>query len=427
MNAVNGSGGVRDVIVVGAGLAGLTAAARLAEGGARVLVLAKGMGATHLFPGTIDVLGYAPERVDRPAEALPAFLAERPGHPYRLVGVDGVRAAVEWFAARVAEDDQVPGYAYRGGLEENFLLPTAVGVPKPSALVPETMAAGEVRAGGAAAIVSFRSLRDFHPAYLADNLTQAGVETRSIALDLRPEDRVEANSLGLARAFDDERFRERVADALAGRLEGVDRVGFPAALGFADPHRAWSDMERRLERPVFEIPTLPPSVPGMRVDRVLRSALARGGGRAIVNSPVVGVDVAGDRVSAVRALASGREVAYATRAVVLATGGFASGGIALDSRWQARETVLGLPLANLPEDGVRFRGGYLASQPMFRAGVAADDALRPVAPGGTRILENVLVAGATLAGSEPWREKSGAGLSLATGHRAAELILSETT
>jgi hypothetical protein len=35
----------------------------------------------------------------------------------------------------------------------------------------------------------------------------------------------------------------------------------------------------------------------------------------------------------------------------------------------------------------------------------------------------VLVAGAALAGAEPWREKSGEGLSLATGHRAAGLIL----
>ena len=35
----------------------------------------------------------------------------------------------------------------------------------------------------------------------------------------------------------------------------------------------------------------------------------------------------------------------------------------------------------------------------------------------------MLVAGATLAGAQPWREKSGDGISLTTGHRAAELIL----
>ena len=38
------------------------------------------------------------------------------------------------------------------------------------------------------------------------------------------------------------------------------------------------------------------------------------------------------------------------------------------------------------------------------------------------MVENVLVAGATLAGAAPWREKSGDGIALATGLRAAELI-----
>jgi glycerol-3-phosphate dehydrogenase subunit B len=71
----------------------------------------------------------------------------------------------------------------------------------------------------------------------------------------------------------------------------------------------------------------------------------------------------------------------------------------------------------------RFRSDYLADQPMARAGVATDAELRPLDAGSQRVYDNVLVAGATLAGAEPWREKSGDGISLATGHRAAELIL----
>ena len=50
-----------DVVVVGAGLAGLSAGVRLAEAGASVRVLAKGVGSTHLSAGTIDVLGYDPD------------------------------------------------------------------------------------------------------------------------------------------------------------------------------------------------------------------------------------------------------------------------------------------------------------------------------------------------------------------------------
>src|SRR3954447_12987683 len=134
-----------DVLVVGTGVAGLTAAVRLAQSGARVRVLAKGVGATHLGGGTIDVLGYAPQRIDRPGKALAAFVAEHPAHPYARVGVQRVGAALDWFKDLVAGGSLAP-YAYTGSLDENLLLPTAIGVAKPSALVPITMAGGDMRA-----------------------------------------------------------------------------------------------------------------------------------------------------------------------------------------------------------------------------------------------------------------------------------------
>ena len=193
-----------DVIVVGIGLSGLTAATRLAESGARVLVLAKGIGSTHLSPCTIDVLGYAPERVERPREAL-ARLGE--GHPYSLIGADAIAAAIDWFKG------QVPGYT--GSLEENLLLPTAVGVQRPTAVVPDSMAAGDLRtAGGEVLVVGFRALKDFHAHLLADNLRRGGIEARAVVLDHVPEGRADVNSLGFARAFDDEAFRTAVAEAV---------------------------------------------------------------------------------------------------------------------------------------------------------------------------------------------------------------------
>ena len=414
-----------DVVVVGTGLAGLTAAVRLAQSGARVLVVAKGVGATHLSPGTIDVLGYGPARVERPAEALGALLEAHPDHPYRLVGADGVAAAVTWFKDCFATSSLAP-YAYVGGVEENLLLPTAVGVPRPSAVVPETMAGGDLRAGGPVCVVSFRALKDFHPALLADNLarSEAGVEARAVELGLAPEGRADVNALGFARGFDQPAFRREVVAQVAARLGAEERVAFPAVLGIADPHGAWTALEHALGRPVFEVPTLPPSVPGMRLFAVLREALRRAGGAVVLNNAVIGAERAGGRVIALRTRVGLREERRAADWVVLATGGFASGGVELDSRWTARETALGLPVTGVPgAGGERFRPGYFDDHPMARAGVAVDAELRPVDAAGDRVLDNVLVVGATLAGAEPWREKSGDGLSLATGHRAAELLL----
>ena len=417
-----------DVIVVGTGLAGLTAAVRLAEDGARVLVLAKGIGATHLSAGTIDVLGYMPEPVERPADAIAALVEARPEHPYALVGADGVAAAVDWFKDRIAAGPLAP-YAYTGDCEENLLLPTAVGVARPSAVVPETMAGGDLsRDDAAICVVGFRALKDFHPALAADTLTRAGVRARGVELDLVPEGRADVNALGFARAFDDPAFRGNVTGQVAGRLAGEERVAFPAVLGVADPHSVWTELEHRLGRTVFEIPTLPPSVPGMRVHKSLHEALRRAGGRVILNAVVTGGEHEGGRVSALRTRVGLREERRGADWVVLATGGFASGGVELDSRWAARETALGLPVTGVPEPGAeRFRPDYFDDQPMARAGVAVDRELRPVDAGGERIFENVLVAGATLAGAEPWREKSGVGLSLSTGHRAAELVLAASS
>ena len=416
-----------DVVVVGTGLAGLTAAVRLAEDGARVLVLAKGVGATHLSAGTIDLFGYAPERVERPAEALRALVDAQPGHPYALVGADAVPAAVEWFKARIAAGPLAP-YAYTGSAEENLLLPTAVGVPRPSAVVPETMAGGDLRRDAPVCIVGFRALKDFHPALAADMLTRAGVQARSVELDLVPEGRADVNALGFARAFDDPGFRAEVTAQLGGRLGVEERAALPAVLGIADPNGAWSELEDRLGRTVFEIPTLPPSVPGIRVHRSLHETLRRAGARVIVNVEVIGAEHEGGRVSALCTRVGLRQELRGADWVVLATGGFASGGIELDSHWTARETALGLPVTGVPEPGAeRFRPGYFDDHPMARAGVAVDSELRPIDSGGDRLYENVLVAGATLAGAEPWREKSGDGLSLSSGYRAAELVLSAST
>jgi glycerol-3-phosphate dehydrogenase subunit B len=409
-----------DAVVIGGGTAGLVAGARLAEGGARVCVLAKGVGSTHLATGTIDVLGYAPERVEEPGRALADLATARPDHPYALLGPAAVGEALHWLAERVASGP-LPGYRYVGGLERNHLLPTAVGALRPSALVPETMAPGDAATATPICVVGTRVLRDFHPALCAANLERAGLTARAVEVAIEV-DRADQNALGLARRFDDPSWRAAFAAQLAPLLAAEERVALPAVLGSKDPHGAWSELQERLGRPVFEIPTLPPSVPGMRLFEVLRAALRAAGGRFVLGSEVVGADRENGRVVAVRAHASGRDVRYFAPSFVLASGGFASGAIEVDSHWVTREAVLDLPLRGVPGPGEpRFTGTYLDEQPMARVGVAVDAQLR--AEGA----ENVLVAGAALPGAVPWRELSGEGIAVASGHRVAGVILSQAT
>jgi glycerol-3-phosphate dehydrogenase subunit B len=404
-----------DAVVIGGGTAGLTAGIRLAQDGARVCVLAKGHGSTHLAPAVIDVLGYAPDLVTEPAKALPELIAARPDHPYALIGSRVIAEALQWFATTAA-DGPHPGYRYVGGPERNLLIPTALGALRPSALVPETMAAGESGQLRRVCIVGTPSLRDFHSSLCAANLAAAGIQARALSLDL-PLERADMSVLGLARHFDDARWRARFCAELALALRAEEHVGLPAMLGLRDPHAVLGDLEHRLGRRVFEIPTLPPSVPGMRLYEILRTALRAAGGRLHLGAEVISSSRAGGRVTSVSTRAAGRDLNYAAPAFVLASGGFASGGIELDSHWITHERVLGLPLRGLPElSGPRFVPTYLEEQPLARVGVAVDGELR--AEGA----ENVIVAGAALPGAAPWREGSGEGIALASGYRAAQVI-----
>jgi len=418
---------VNDTVVVGAGLAGLAAALRLAAAGRRVTVLALGVGGLPLSPGVVDVLGYAPDRVERPGEALDRLAAERPSHPYAVLGRARVERALAWLR------EAVDGYALVGGVERNMLLPTAVGVARPTAMAPETMAGGDLRAGGRYVVVGLRALRDLHARIAADNLARArtpdggGVEARAVLVEATPRpEAAEVAAPVFARAMDGAALRRQLAEEIRPRLEPGEVVGIPAVLGMRDPHGAWSELQERLGTAVFEIATPPPSVPGLRLNEILSAAIRRHGGRIVIGPQIVGAERAGGGIRALVAETSGRRRAYEARSFVLAPGGFESGALHLDSRGTLRERALGLPLAGVPDDGLPpFSAGYWDDHPILRAGVAVDERMRPVDADGRVVHPNLRAAGAILAGATPWREKSGEGIAVASGVAAADAILEE--
>jgi glycerol-3-phosphate dehydrogenase subunit B len=207
---------------------------------------------------------------------------------------------------------------------------------------------------------------------------------------------------------------------LAPLIKSADHVALPAMLGLADPHAVLTELEARLGRRVFEIPTLPPSVGGLRLFEILRHALLSAGGRIAFGAGVVSHLREGERVISVDTATAGSNTTYEAQAFVLASGGFHSGALTLDSHWQAHEQILGLPLRGIPGEGEpRFVPPYFDEQPLARAGIAVDFELRA---GGT---SNVFVAGASLPGSVSWREGSGEGIALASGYRAAQVAAAE--
>ena len=66
---------MRDVVIIGAGLAGLAAAIKAADAGLSVTLITKGVGGIQLGTGTVDILGDGPDPVEAPLDAIPAHVA----------------------------------------------------------------------------------------------------------------------------------------------------------------------------------------------------------------------------------------------------------------------------------------------------------------------------------------------------------------
>jgi glycerol-3-phosphate dehydrogenase subunit B len=413
---------MRDTIVIGAGLSGLMGALALAEAGRKPLVLAKGQGATHWTSGTIDVWGA--HGATEPLAALRGLVEAQPQHPYARAGVEAVEQALSRFRALM----ESARYPYVGSLERNVLLPTAVGALRPAALLPATMAAGDMRLGGEILLAGFRELRDFFPPLAAGNLSAQGFPARGVYLRLPPIDRkLDFNTRVFAQLFDQPAFREDVGRQLRALRQGATRIGLPAVLGLKDPLGVVADLQRLSGAQIFEIPTLPASVPGQRLFQIFRDAIIGAGGRFQTGSEVLRGDGADGQLRAIYSAAAAREQEHRANAFLLATGGVAGGGVRTDHTGAVWETALGLPIQAPGSRGEWFAPRFLDEHghPVYQAGVTTDASLRPLDGGGHVVYTNVAVAGAALAGADPVRERCYSGLALATGWRAGKVLSSE--
>ena len=419
-----------DAVVVGAGLAGLTAAIELAERGATVHLAAKGMAATHWAHGGLDIA--ALPGASTSAKGV-AKLQGRRGHPYVLLHAD-VAPAV---AAHLARLDAA-GLAYRGGLEKPLRpFPTAIGGLRRAAIVPLGQAAAlePWAADEGLLLLGIDRFRDFWAPYAARNLARqawtrgpARIESASVSLP-GLEALHNLNSLVLARKFDDPSWRARALEALRAAVpaEGRWRIGLPAILGLAAHRHALAETAEALDRPVFEIPTLPPSIPGLRLFEALRARAVDIGVRLQIGFEVARVEREGDTISAVETRAAARPVRIRAREVVLATGGIGGGGLRGRRDGTLEEPILGLPVEAPARaawlDGDLYGSGGVALE---AAGIRVDDELRPVGDDGTPLLNNVRVVGSALAGMRYLAQRCGDGVALASAHRAARLVLGET-
>jgi glycerol-3-phosphate dehydrogenase subunit B len=400
-----------DLIIIGAGLSGLMAARTAAETGAKTLIIGKGTGSLCLFSNTIDVFGGLSGGT-KMADGLRPWIKDHPEHPYSKLDWERIEQGLSSF--RSLFDSRYP---FQSIDQENCLIPTGAGTYRPTYLIPPTMIAGTSLKNERVFIVGFKGFKDFYPDYMADQLN-----CRAIVIPLSEFPGREMSATAIARFMERESFREALGREVKKQMDGESRIGFPALLGIRDPLRVKKHLEEIIEAEVFEIPILPPSIPGTRIFRHFKEWLIRSGVTFLLGHSVVTANLNGKRCERIEVSHPPLSQSYSADRFILATGRFIGGGLKAHEE-KAFEPIFDLPVAQPKSREDWFTNSFFDHHPIHQAGILTDSSFRPVGQNGERILENVWIAGSILTGHDCIQEKSREGIEIATGYWAARYAL----
>ncbi len=417
-----------DLLVVGSGFAGMAATARAAHLGLDV-VRAGNPSQFYFASGAMEALGVYPLEqgfLKGPSGGWDSLVKGIPDHPYAKSSWEKLVADFTFITDFLGK----AGLTYVGGKdpEQNMLIPTALGTFKPVFRAPVTMAKGatlmEEGTGGQLLLVDFSGLKGFSAAQMASGLTDlepnrfslvcAGPHARNWQIQTRRVTLAGTQGgidpLHLAFRFEDPEFLERVILELSEDAKNADLLGLPAVCGLDHCQSVMARLEEGLGIPVFEIPMMPPSIPGIRLKNAFEQALS---GLPYLGSARICRPEGWDRDGGIylTAHAPSLETRIRCRGVILATGSFPGGGLAGD-RKKIHETVFDLPVFQPESRECWHEAEFFTPKGhgVHRAGILTDGAFSPVDDQGRRIHKQLYAAGAILAHNDWTRLKTGAGV-----------------
>lgn len=260
--------------------------------------------------------------------------------------------------------------------------------------------------------MSFQGHRDFPVDLIATTLKKAGFQIE-IKEFKAPSEGLE--NTAIACAFDNLPEPTAYFSILKEELpEFTDALVFPAVVGMNKFKELLHLAEQILGVPCMELSTLPPSVPGMRLERALinnlKSSLAH-----IHTSATIMSHLISSNKKIVLEDDMGRS--YESDLVVVSNGGVLMGGVEVDSFGQINEPIFGL--STYQSHPLNADTALQSLDALHNAGIETDEFLRPK-NNKFDVLENIFVTGRSLSCWNPAAEGSNEGVCISTGWAAAE-------
>ncbi len=415
-----------DTIIIGGGLSGLISGIYLSQRGQRCVIISSGQSALHFSSGSFDLLNNLPDgtSVQKPLDAISELVKQAPTHPYAKLGENKFKELT-----RQAEEFlKNAGISTQGDHEENHYRVTPMGTLKPTWLTLKNLLISEnekclpIQHPG---IFNITGFLDFYTRFIADEFLKMGAKCsiHSInfpALENLRKNPTEMRSVNIARVFDKQENIEELARILKAESGDCDSIILPAITGL-NREDVVDYLRKEINKPIYLLPTLPPSVPGIHTQQKLRSVFQQNGGVFMLGDNVLRADIKGNRISQIYSFNHG-DIPFVGQNFILATGSYFSQGL-IASTEKIYEPIFDLDVTFTPNRTQWYNSDVFDTQPYQSFGIKTDSTFRCTREG--KIFENLYAAGAILEGFNPLKEGCGAGVSILSAMYIAEQILSK--
>lgn len=411
-----------DTVIIGGGLAGLLCGIRLSESGQRCAIVSRGQSALSFSSGSLDLLSYLPDGqpVDNLESAIAQLQQQHSEHPYARLGAQRVRQYAQQTQTLLADC----GLALQGDVDTPHQRVTPLGTFRQAWLSPQEVPL-KTQTRLHTGVVGISGFLDFQPQLAAGALRKRGIDAQAEEIELPLLDRLRDNAsefraVNIARQLDLPEHFEALYAALHPLSEQYEMLYLPACFGLTDSV-VFDRLNQQLACPLRLLPTLPPSVPGMRMQHLLQQRFTRSGGNWMPGDDVLRADTNNARVTQLWTRKH-EDIPLRARHVVLASGSFFSNGL-IAGRDRVREAVFDLDVLQSAERRDWYRDDVFDTQPWQQFGVRTDEHLHGLRHG--EALDNLFVIGSVLGGFDAIAQGCGAGVCAVTALHAAQHILAQ--
>lgn len=403
-----------DLLVIGRGFAGMVAAAKASALGLKT-VQAGSSSSFFLSSGLIDVLGVYPVKEARilqiPDTGLAKMRTECPNHPYSKISDEKILGSLcflDDFLSNV-------GLSYQTKNKQNSFILTSAGTFKPSFMVPKTILKGCAKnlKGKRVLFVDFKGLKGYSARQVANVVHKICPHSSSLTIEVA-EHSGDLTPMALAHLFEDDSFLRMIAKKVQPQMDHFDLVGFPAMCGIHDSLKIIDQLEKLIGCLCFEIPGLPPSIPGLRLKNAFEKKISQQG-VSVLNKAKICFDSFKDNTFFMTATNQNMTTSIQAKGVILATGRFQGQGLHA-GRKAIEETVFKLPVFQ-PEQRSQWcdlnffnPDGHRVNQ----AGIETNGMFQPIDEKNNPKYQHLYAVGSILAHNDWVRLKSGSGVSCAS-------------